>query len=70
VIFFMQSPMDSLLGLNCVVQDVVLSRFLKVKYLVLETGCGWLPGWMNRADSKYGIFFTTRMHKWRRRIFP
>ena len=32
---------------------------------MLETGCGWLPSWMERADSKYEMFgFTTPMkHK-------
>ena len=49
---FMQLPMDSLLGLNCVFQGGVLERFPDLKYVVLETGCGWLPGWLERADGK------------------
>ena len=57
---FMQLPFDSLLGLNCVFQGGVLSRFPKLRYVVLETGCGWLPGWLDRADGKYELFgFTT-----------
>jgi uncharacterized protein len=49
---FMQLPFDSLMGLNCVFQGGVLSRFPKLRYVVLETGCGWLPGWFDRADGK------------------
>jgi uncharacterized protein len=60
--FFMELPEDSILGLNCVFQDGVLSRFPRLRYVILETGCGWLPGWMNRADAKYERFaFTTQM---------
>jgi uncharacterized protein len=62
---FMQLPDDSQLGLNCVMQGGVLERFPKLKYVVLEIGCGWLPAWMERADGKYEMFsFTTGMkHK-------
>lgn len=59
---FMQLPEDSLMGLNCLFQGNVLDRFPKLKYVVLETGCGWIPGWMDRADGKFELFgFTTRM---------
>jgi predicted TIM-barrel fold metal-dependent hydrolase len=62
---FMQLPDDSQLGLNCMMQGGVLERFPKLKYVVLEIGCGWLPAWMERADGKYEMFsFTTGMkHK-------
>lgn len=63
--FFMQLPEDSLLGVNCVFQGGVFERFPKLRYVVLEIGCGWVPGWMERADGKYELFgFTTGMrHK-------
>jgi uncharacterized protein len=68
--YFMQLAEDSMLGLNCIFQGGVLSRFPKVNYVVLETGCGWLPGWMDRADGKYELFaFTTRMPKKPSEIF-
>jgi predicted TIM-barrel fold metal-dependent hydrolase len=61
---FMQLPMDSLLGLNCVFQGGVLERFPNLRYVVLETGCGWLPGWLERADGKYELFsFMTEMKR-------
>ncbi len=63
--FFMQLPEDSHLGVNCVFQGGVFERFPKLRYVVLEIGCGWVPGWMERADGKYELFgFTTGMrHK-------
>jgi predicted TIM-barrel fold metal-dependent hydrolase len=63
-LMFMQLPMDSLLGLNCVFQGGVLERFPELKYVVLEVGCGWLPGWLERADGKYELFgFMTEMRR-------
>lgn len=62
---FMQLTEDSRLGMNCVFQGGVLERFPKLRYVVLEIGCGWLPSWIERADGKYDMFgFTTAMkHK-------
>ena len=61
---FMQLPMDSFLGLNSVFQGGVLERFPKLRYVVLETGCGWLPGWLERADGKWEKFaFMTEMKR-------
>ena len=40
-------------------QGGVLERFPKLKYVVLEIGCGWLPAWMERADGKYEMFSLT-----------
>ena len=52
----MQLPVDSLMALNCVFQGGVLERFSKLNYVILEAGCGWLPGWMDRADGKWEMF--------------
>jgi uncharacterized protein len=63
-LMFMQLPMDSMLGLNCVFQGGVLERFPGLRYVVLEAGCGWLPGWLERADGKYELFgFMTEMKR-------
>jgi len=63
-LMFMQLSMDSLLGLNCVFQGGVLERFPQLRYVVLEIGCGWLPGWLERADGKYDLFgFMTEMKR-------
>ena len=60
---FMQITEDSRLGLNCLFQGGVLERFPRLRYVVLEIGCGWLPAWMERADAKYEAFsFSTAMH--------
>src|SRR5260370_3394900 len=63
--FFMELTEDSIMGMNLIFQGGVPERFPRLKYVVLETGCGWLPSWMERADSKYEMFgFTTPMkHK-------
>jgi len=61
---------DSIMDLNCVFQGDVLDRFPRLKYVVLETGCGWVPGWMDRADGKFELFaFTTRMTRKPSEIF-
>ena len=60
--YFMQLAEDSMLGLNCLFQGAVLQRFSNLKYVMLEAGCGWVPGWMDRADGKFEKFgFTTRL---------
>jgi len=60
----MQLPADSLMALNCVFQGGVLERFPKLNYVVLEAGCGWLPGWIDRADGKWEMFaFSTRTRR-------
>jgi predicted TIM-barrel fold metal-dependent hydrolase len=62
--FFMQLTEDSMLGVNMLFQGGVLERFPKLNYVILETGCGWVPGWVDRADGKFELFaFTTRMSK-------
>ena len=49
----------------------MLERFPKLKYVVLEIGCGWLPAWKERADGKYEMFsFTTRNEAQAERAVP
>jgi predicted TIM-barrel fold metal-dependent hydrolase len=68
--FFMELTEDSIMGMNLIFQGGVLERFPNLKYVVLETGCGWLPSWMERADSKYEMFgFTTAMKHKPSRLF-
>lgn len=68
--FFMELTEDSIMGMNLIFQGGVLERFPRLKYVVLETGCGWLPSWMERADSKYEMFgFTTAMKHKPSRLF-
>jgi predicted TIM-barrel fold metal-dependent hydrolase len=32
--------------------------------VILEAGCGWLPGWLDRADGKWEMFaFATRSRR-------
>jgi len=60
--YFMQLPGETQLSLNCVMMEGVLERFPRLRYVVLEIGCGWLPYWMERADEKYECFsFATQM---------
>src|SRR5260370_985578 len=51
--FFMELTEDSIMGMNLIFQGGVPERFPRLKYVVLETGCVWLPSWMERAGSKY-----------------
>ena len=39
-LYFMQLPGETQLSLNCVVMDGVLERFPRLRYVVLEVGCG------------------------------
>ena len=60
----MQLPVDSLMALNCMFQGGVLERFPTLDYVILEAGCGWLPGWLDRADGKWEMFaFATRSRR-------
>ncbi|HEV3111015.1 MAG TPA: amidohydrolase family protein [Candidatus Binataceae bacterium] len=55
-LYMMQLPGETQLSLNCMFQDGVLERFPKLKYVVLEIGCGWLPHWMERGEEKFKTF--------------
>jgi predicted TIM-barrel fold metal-dependent hydrolase len=68
--FFMELTEDSIMSMNLVFQGGVLERFPRLRYVVLETGCAWLPAWMERADAKYQMFsFTTPMKQRPSRLF-
>ena len=41
------------LGFTTVMNGAVLERFPGIKMVLLESGCGWLPYWLDRMDDTF-----------------
>ena len=52
--------LDMPLAVATLFQGGVFERFPGLKIVILESGCGWLPWWLDRMDEKFEIAgFTT-----------
>ncbi len=51
----MTHPMGNMLALNCFTVGGVLHRFPKLHVGFMESGCGWLPYWLDRLDEHYEL---------------
>ncbi len=46
-------PVGNMIALTCFTVGGVLHRFPKLKVCFLESGCGWLPFWLDRLDEHW-----------------
>ncbi len=46
-------PFGNMMALNCFTVGGVLHRFPRLKVCFLESGCGWLPFWLDRLDEHW-----------------
>jgi predicted TIM-barrel fold metal-dependent hydrolase len=44
-------PFEQMIALSVIVGEGVLDRFPKLRFVFLESGCGWVPYWLNRMDE-------------------
>ena len=44
-------PFEQMIALSVIVGEGVLHRFPKLRFVFLESGCGWIPYWLNRMDE-------------------
>ncbi len=51
---------DNYLSLSLMVGTGVLERFPKLKVLILESGGGWLPNWLDQMDHDVAVFPANR----------
>ena len=42
-----------MIALSVILGEGVLDRFPKLRFVFLESGCGWLPYWFHRMDEHY-----------------
>jgi predicted TIM-barrel fold metal-dependent hydrolase len=48
-------PFEQMIALSVIIGDGVLDRFPKLRFVFLESGCGWLPYWFERMDEHYEV---------------
>jgi uncharacterized protein len=46
---------EQMIALAVVLGEGVLDRFPKLRFVFLESGCGWLPYWFYRLDEHYEV---------------
>ena len=44
-----------MIALSVVMGEGLLERFPKLRFVFLESGCGWLPYWFYRLDEHYEV---------------
>jgi predicted TIM-barrel fold metal-dependent hydrolase len=44
-------PFEQMIALSVLIGEGVLDRFPKLRFVFLESGCGWVPYWFNRLDE-------------------
>lgn len=49
----MQHPLEQMRGVGALVGGGVLDRFPKARFAFLESGCGWVPWFMERLDERF-----------------
>ena len=52
--YFFMLPVQA--ALTTVVTSGVFDRFPRLKYVVLESGAGWIAHWLERMDAKFELF--------------
>jgi uncharacterized protein len=48
-------PFEQMIALSVIIGEGVLDRFPKLRFVFLESGCGWLPYWLERMDEHYEV---------------
>jgi predicted TIM-barrel fold metal-dependent hydrolase len=48
-------PLEQMIALSVIIGEGVLDRFPKLRFVFLESGCGWLPYWFERMDEHYEV---------------
>ena len=48
-------PFEQMIALSVIIGEGVLDRFPKLRFVFLESGCGWLPYWFERLDEHYEV---------------
>jgi predicted TIM-barrel fold metal-dependent hydrolase len=51
----MTHPMGNMIALDCFTVGGILHRFPKLHVGFMESGCGWLPFWLERLDEHYEL---------------
>ncbi len=44
-------PFEQMIALSVIIGEGVLDRFPRLRFVFLESGCGWIPYWLNRMDE-------------------
>jgi predicted TIM-barrel fold metal-dependent hydrolase len=48
-------PFEQMIALSVIIGEGVLERFPKLRFVFLESGCGWVPYWLERMDEHYEV---------------
>jgi uncharacterized protein len=48
-------PFEQMIALSVIIGEGVLDRFPKLRFVFLESGCGWLPYWFERMDEHFEV---------------
>lgn len=48
-------PFEQMIALSALIGEGVLDRFPKLRFVFLESGCGWAPYWFNRLDEHHEV---------------
>jgi predicted TIM-barrel fold metal-dependent hydrolase len=48
-------PFEQMIALAVIIGEGVLDRFPELRFVFLESGCGWLPYWFHRLDEHYEV---------------
>ena len=48
-------PFEQMIALSVIIGEGVLDRFPRLRFVFLESGCGWLPYWLHRLDEHYEV---------------
>jgi predicted TIM-barrel fold metal-dependent hydrolase len=48
-------PFEQMIALSVIIGEGVLDRFPKLRFVFLESGCGWIPYWFERMDEHYEV---------------
>ncbi|GIW41925.1 MAG: amidohydrolase [Candidatus Binatia bacterium] len=48
-------PLGNMIALDCFTVGGILHRFPKLRVAFMESGCGWLPFWLERLDEHYEL---------------
>jgi predicted TIM-barrel fold metal-dependent hydrolase len=44
-------PFEQMIALSVIIGEGILDRFPKLRFVFLESGCGWIPYWLDRMDE-------------------
>jgi predicted TIM-barrel fold metal-dependent hydrolase len=48
-------PFEQMIALSVIIGEGVLDRFPDLRFVFLESGCGWIPYWLERMDEHYEV---------------